>query len=315
MNIKNLILTILLVVQIVLIAFLYRPAEINNAPDVELFENLAFEKLEKIIITDDQSKELVLVKEKNWVIEPEKFPASQEKLDTVIAKIKALKSNRLVSKTKSSLNRLKVGEQIFSRRVNMTGKDFSETLYLGTAPIYKSIHVRKEGEQNVFLAKDLSAWELPADPDSWWQKKYLTLTPGEIIEIEVVNSAGKIHLVKDKENWKNKEEKAGNLDPSAVDSFLSEIAEIQISKYLTKDETPQEIKNPAGEIKLKSKTKSIKLSISAKDEKNSEYTVKSSTLAFAGICSENELKDFLSKTISDFPKVPEKKEGDFPVKK
>lgn len=244
---KNTLLIVLLVVQAALIAFLYRPGR-NVAPvAASLFKDLAPGQVTSLTITDDQAKAITLSKKEGWRVDPGDYPADQAKVDTLINKLAAIKSSRLVSQTKGSHARLKVAEADFNRKVELARGDQKSVFYLGTSPSSKSIHLRLAEAKEVYLANDLAASEVQADRESWWQTRYLNQPLDALTGLTIVNASGTIELVgvaaKDtkgaKQGWQLKGSPETPLDAKRVETLVNSLSEITIASYLDQGASPK----------------------------------------------------------------------------
>ena len=276
----NLILITVLILQLALIAFLYRPGQEKLPPRLNLFEGLVAEQVTAIDITDDEGNSLSLTREgKSWTVGSNNYPADQESIKTLLAKIAKLQSARVVTRTRASHSRLKAGKELFNRKVVLKGEGEETQFFLGTAPGSKSVHLRRAGEDEVYLTNNLASWELQADKESWWQTKYVNLDQ-EIQELALQNANGVIHLSKDEDgNWQLKENPDGrSLDQQQVEELVESLNPISISKYL--DQPPKADKAPITTINYQTKETKLTLQIWPKDEEHGDYTVKSSQSTF-----------------------------------
>ncbi len=237
---KNTVLLVLLVVQAALIAFLYRPGRDAAPVAANLFKGLTPAQLTAMTVTDDQGKSISLVKKEGWRITPGEFPADQGKIEGLLKKMAAMKSSRLVSQTQGSHVRLKVADTDFNRKVELSLGDKKTVFFLGTAPSSKSIHLRLAEAKEVYQVNDLSAWEIQADNESWWQTKYLSQPVADLTGLTVANAAGPIELARDgKKGWQLKANPETALDAKEVETLVNSVSEISIASYLAKEFTPK----------------------------------------------------------------------------
>jgi len=300
---KNIGLSVLLIIQAALIIYLYLPGR-NNAPAAAaLFNGLSTETINSLTITDDSAKSIHLDKTaEHWTVGDNKYPADTSKIKTIIERIAKLKNSRLVSRSKGSHSRLKVGEQMFKRKVTMkgsTGKDI--TFFLGTSPSSKTIHLRRAGDDDVYEVSGLTAWQLQAENKSWWQAKYVTVNPADLQSLTISHDSastakgkGNISLNRDaKGNWQLSGAPAGSkLDEKRIGSLLETVGEISITDYEDKAFTPQG--QAISTITYKTKDKSFALQIWAKkDDKANSQIIKNSASKFYAKVSSYILKDTL----------------------
>ena len=283
MNKKNMIpiLIVLLVLQAAVIAYLYRPGQTQTNPSVSLMDTVDAKTVSAMTITDENGDTIMLSKEgPEWVVGSDKFPADQLTVENGINKICGLESARLVSRTKSSHNRLKVGNELFNRKVVLGSDQGDTTFFMGTAPSSKSVHLRISGHDEVYQVAGISAWELQPEQDSWWKSKYVTLEPEAIQGVSITNALGTLNLIRtgDEKNWQFGEEVSGVLDQAKASALIRTISNISISEYLKKDfaiDTP-----PVCTIEYQVDTENISLQIWPKSEDNDDHVAKLSNAAF-----------------------------------
>ena len=307
---RNIFLLAILLLQIVLIGYMYRPGKETVAPVVEFFPGIEQDKVSGLIITDNEQDSITLKKgEQGWTIEPDGYPVNGIKADSLVGKLVSLKSTRLVTRTASSRIRLKVDDEIFEQKIKLLIDDGkSYLIFLGASPGNNTIHVRMEGEDEVFLVKGLSSWEAPTENSAWWENRYVEMAPEELVEVELINSHGSFKITKDKDNtWKNAESGADEtVSREKVEKFLGKAGMISLTKYLGRDEDESYgLKTPVAELVLQSKQKSISLKIGPKDEETDNHVVKASDSPFYVHVGSFVIKDILEKRFEDLLDQPQ----------
>lgn len=282
---RNIALFFLLLLQVVIIGYIYRPGQDTIQPTIHFFEGIAPEQVMGFTIVEKGSQSIKFNKEQqNWVISSkDNIPAEQEKVTTLITKLTNLQSSRLVTKTKSSHDRLKVGKN-FNKKITIHMKDGDDRiLYLGTAPSYKTLHVRADNDNRVYLVKDFSSWETPVEASSWWKNQYVDIDSENLTELSLTNSHGSFTIQKDSDGkWqligaKNEDK----VNETALLDFLDVASRISVSNYLGKEEKDEYgLKKPSTEIKLKSSQESIRIIIGTEDKESGSYVTKSSSSPF-----------------------------------
>lgn len=283
MNKKNsiTILAILLVLQAAVIAYLYRPGKNESVPSVTLMDSVDAKTVSSMKITDENGSLITLTKEgESWFVGDEHFPADQASVDTIINKISGLESARLVSRTKSSHNRLKVGDEVFNRKVVLGSAKGDSTFLMGTAPSSKSVHLRVAGQNEVYQVTGISAWELQTERDSWWQTKYVKVDPDSIDAVTIRNTKGIVSLRRsgEEKKWQLADDVSGDLAQEKVSALINTISNISISEYLTKDFSIDT--KPACTIEYQTNKGSISMQIWPKSEDNDDHVAKLSSAAF-----------------------------------
>ena len=309
MNKRNIFLLAILLLQIVLIGYMYRPGKETVAPVVEFFPGIEQDKVNGLIVTDNEQDSITLKKgEQGWTIEPDGYPVNGIKADSLVGKLVSLKSTRLVARTASSRIRLKVDDEIFEQKIKLLIDDGkSYLIFLGASPGNNTIHVRLAGEDKVFLVKGLSSWEAPTENSAWWENRYVEMAPEELMEVELINSHGSFKITKDKDNtWKNAESGADEtVSREKAEEFLRRAGMISLTKYLGRDEDESYgLKTPVAELILQSKQKSISLKIGPKDEETDNHVVKASDSPFYVHVGSFVIKDILEKKFEDLLDQP-----------
>lgn len=283
MNKKNMIATlvVLLVVQAALIAYLYRPGQQHSAPEISLVGSVDVQDITSLMITDENGKSLTLTKQgADWFVGEDKFPADETGVEAILAKLSGLKSSRLVSRTKSSHSRLKVGDEDFNRKVVLTSAKGETTLFIGTAPSSKSVHLRVAGQNDVYQVAGIAAWEVQPEVDSWWKSKYVELNADSIKALTIKNAGGTLRVKRgaDGKLWELEEATAGVLDQKKVSELVSSLANISIAEYLKGAFTTQE--KPVCTVDYQVDNKTITLRIWPKGTDNDDHVVKLSSASF-----------------------------------
>lgn len=289
---KNIVLLVVLIVQVALIAFLYRPGQ-NVAPSAaNIFTSLAPEKVTAMTITDDQGKTVSLAKKDGaWQLSQGEFPADQAKIEELIKKFADSKSSRLVSQTAASHARLKVADTDFNRKVELVQGDAKTVFYLGTAPSAKSIHLRLADAKEVYQVNDLSSWQVQAEKEMWWQARYFSQPLDTIKGLTIVNANGTVALIKegDKE-WRLVDKPETALDSKRIETLLGSVSEIDISSYQDKGFTPKA--KPVVTVTYQTKDGTSTLQIWAKDKaEDQDLLVKASSSAFYAKAKEYGVKE------------------------
>ncbi len=306
---RNIFLLAILLLQIVLIGYMYRPGKETVAPVVEFFSGIEQDKVSRLIITDNEQDSITLKRgEQGWTIEPDGYPVNGIKADSLVGKLVSLKSTRLVARTASSRIRLKVDDETFEQKIKILIDDGkSYLIFLGASPGNNTIHVRLAGEDKVFLVKGLSSWEAPTENSAWWENRYVEMAPEELVEVELTNSHGSFKITKDKDNtWKNAESGADEtVSREKAEEFLRRAGMISLTKYLGRDEDESYgLKTPVAELILQSKQKSISLKIGPKDEETDNHVVKASDSPFYVHVGSFVIKDILEKRFEDLLDQP-----------
>ncbi|MFP4345097.1 MAG: DUF4340 domain-containing protein [Anaerolineales bacterium] len=292
---QHLILVGVLVLQILLTLFVFwpRPAEVGAGE--ALFPDLDPELIVSLSIVDDQRGRIELRRiDDEWVLpEAGNYPAKSSTIDPVLQALAALDTSTLVARTEASRERLQVAEDDFIRRLIFEQEDGSgRILYLGTSPRYSAVHVRRDGQDEIYLTDRLSAWTLDTAAASWVDTTYFMVPPDEVLEIEVRNEQGSITLLRDGEGaaagWTLKGlEEAETLAANEVATLASRATAVNLLRPLGKAEQGEYgMDEPAAVITLRTADEAFILTVGAHDPDRGSYVVKSSTSPYYVTVSE-----------------------------
>jgi len=284
MSKANKILIGLLALQLLVTGYLYRDTRQGGGPEVALLPGLAGQQIGKMVISESKDKSVTLQRSGDvWQVElapGRDYPADASKVDAMLKRLAGLKSKRLVSRTKGGRQRLKVTPDQYNRKVEVeTGKG-SFTLYLGTAPSYQSIHARAADSDDVYLVRDLALWEVPAEAAGWWQTHYLDQDPKQLLEVELVNRQGRLHLQRGKvdEPWQAADGRTA-LDPQKTQDLLGSLSQLTINQVVT-DPSWRPKGEPVATLKMRDGKGEAELKIWTRPDEKSDYTVKVDGLEF-----------------------------------
>ena len=187
------ILAIILVGQLILTAVVFWPRTTAQAESGPLFPDLETAAIERLTLADNNEGQVTLLRQGDgWVLaDSDAFPADGSKIEPVLDKIAALQTGRLVAQNAASHKRLQVAGDDFLRHVEMELADGSvQTLYVGSSSGAGATHVRRDGEDETYLAADLASWELGAAAQSWIDASYVNLNREEVTRLTLENSQG-----------------------------------------------------------------------------------------------------------------------------
>ncbi|NOX24769.1 MAG: DUF4340 domain-containing protein [Deltaproteobacteria bacterium] len=303
---KNIGLLVLLIVQAALIIYLYQPGRNAAQPAAAIFNGLRADMIKSLTITDDSAKSVHLTKVAgHWTVGENNYPADSSKIKGIMRRLSKLKKSRLVSRSRGSHSRLKVGEQMFRRKVTMTkGNGKKLTFFLGASPSSKTIYLRRAGDNDVYEVSGLTTWQLQTDNNSWWQTQYVTVNQAKLQSL-TIKGKGNITLTRTtKGNWQLTGAPANSkMNSKRLGKLLDTISDIFITGYEAKDFTPPG--KAAATIAYKTKNKNFKLQIWAgKDKKADTQIIKNSMSKFYAKISSYILQDTLKLKQADLLTKP-----------
>jgi len=304
MSKRTILLTILLIIQVLVIAVVYNDTATDrpNGPAGPLLAGLGPELVTGLTISAAPGPAITLARtDLGWVITSgDDYPADQARVEAFLAKIVALQSARLVTRTKASHRQLRVAAEDYDRKIELlTADNSTKTIYLGTAASYKNIHVRLAPANEVHLVKGLSAWEAPVEEDAWWQDLYIDIAPEELAAVELHNPHGTFRLQRqDRDQWLlqaltgEKVTTEQLLAEAPITDFLKQAGHISLSGYLGRQEKKEfGLDQPIARLNLQISAKGhdkdfadplnyVTIKIGPQDEESGLHTVKATTSPF-----------------------------------
>lgn len=278
----------LFIIQALITYLVYRTGEGSAPPERQFFPGMLQEEVQRLVISDPESTVALRKGADGWFIDAvAAYPADEEKIMVFLDKVKELRSSHLVGRTKSSHARFHLTGQKHDRRIDLELKDEKIiTFFMGSAPTYRTTHVRMAEDDAVYLVKNFSAWEAPLDESAWWQTAFVTVNEQDVDEVFLENSHGGFRLVRSGEVWRMgdaNEEKAEvvALDETAVQEFIEKTLDISLSSYLGRELLPEYgLEQPSARLILKSADRNVMVAVGNKLDDSGEYAVKSSESPF-----------------------------------
>jgi hypothetical protein len=336
----NKILIIILSMQVLLALYMFQPwSRGSETPAENLFAGIGAEEISEIAIKGEKETAIQIQKTGDKWILPGcgGYPADQAKISLLAEKITGLARRPLVARKKSSHKRLKVSADAFERLITFKAGEKKEdhTLYLGTAPSYKQMHVRSGAGDEVYLARDISVWEADIEPSSWIDTLYFSVKEEDVVGLSIKNAHGTIDLERgDQNEWIAKgikpEEK---LDVAQIKGMIAKAVSIRMDEPIGQEESPSfgmespsavltirtEVEVTAGD-KSDDKTeaqqkephkveKTHTILIGARDEKEKGYIVKSSGSPFYVYVPSYAVEPFVEKKLADLVETAQEPEA------
>lgn len=281
---RNRMLLGLLGLQMVLVLLFSLPTG-EGGKSKQFFEGVTPEAVTRLTVaTADGRSVSVKRQDKGWVVDASpNYPADRDKIENLLARFAGLRSDRLVAQTKEAHNRFQVGSRYGQKVTLALAAGGERTLYLGTAANYTTTHVRVEGDDGVYLVRDLAVWQMPVDEKFWWQREYVSVKPEEVQEIALTNKAGELRLFRDGKGWQASGAAQG-LDQAKVQEFVAAVSRIALTDYLGQEDRPEYgLARPLATLVLATKAGKVTLAVGVKDEKaelGGSYVMKSSASPF-----------------------------------
>ena len=287
----NLILIGLLLVQVVIAALVFWPRS-GATEGAPLFGALTVDQITKVAISDNSDATVTLEKsDGQWTLaDTDGFPAKSTEIETALGKLIALSTNRLVTRTPASHQRLQVAADDFVRKIELTTtSDGVKTLYIGSSPASGATHVRLDGQDETYLGSDINSWEWAAQASNWIDAQYFTVTANDVDHITLQNANGELVFTRGEPNadgtpgeWSLEGLAADEqLDTSKITTLLTRIGSVRLVNPLGKTDKPEYgMSEPQATVTLETKdaegaVKDYTLQLGAKDDQGN-YAFKSS---------------------------------------
>lgn len=140
------------------------------------------DRVTEIRVQGRDGKSVVLTKkDKGWVIPSlGDLPASEHKVGSLLEKLDGLAQGLPVGTSQEALERFKVADEAFERKLTLTGGDGPPAvLFLGDSPGFRRLYVRAGGDAVVHEA-ELGLFDAPDRVDDWTDHSLLHLDEAEI---------------------------------------------------------------------------------------------------------------------------------------
>lgn len=289
MSRRNWILLIVLVAQLGLVAWFYRPqsAPVAAGP---LLPDLAASQVTGVTIEDNTARIALAQVDGAWLLDDgSAYPAASLGVTGFISDVLAVDTARLVATSPASHTRLRVSPADFVRRVTLTTADGGQqVVYIGASPNAGAVHVRTAESDNVYLTDGALAGAARTDLAGWIDTTYLSLDPTRVQALTITNAGGSLELVRDEDGaWNLADVAPGEtVDAGAVQALAGRIASISLTAPLSTTaaaaygmETPAAVVTAVVSDAVAG-PRTVTLTVGAHDEAADSYVVKSSDAAY-----------------------------------
>lgn len=320
MNQRNKILLTLLLLQTVVIVGMRAadsgPQRFKPLPLIDGFTAKLATKLTLEGAPDESGKvkeKLVLAKKgSDWVIESaEDFPAKKSEVEDLLETLERARVQTPVLAKSTYHAKLEVADEKFQRRLTVAFNGEERVLLFGTSPAFKSIHVRRAGEDAVYQLSDVSTGDVAPRAWNWVERAYVDHPESNVWSLHIKNAKDSIRLEKnpDTSAWQ-----VAGLDAvkrSAIDELVNKARAINLEEPVGRTLKPEYgLDNPAAMVTLVTGTSTIagvppkttettEIAIGAKDAEKSRYYVKASSSDFVVSVAGWALDPLLDKTTKD----------------
>jgi len=279
MNKQNQILIAILVIQIIIGAAVFWPGAGAQAQSGPLLPDFAAANVIGLTIADSDGNSLSLAKSGDgWALpEADDFPADETKITPLLEKFEAVESNRLVTRTEASHQRLQVAADNFARKVDLSLTDGSNhTLYIGSSA--GATHVRAADAPEVYLTGELTNWDVNAQPSAWIDPLYFTVPQTATVSLTLENVNGTFEFVKAGEAWTMTGLAADEtLDTDAAARLVNSLSAVRMTRPIGKTEQPDfGLDVPQAVVTLQTSDETYTLQVGVKNADDDSYVCKAS---------------------------------------
>jgi hypothetical protein len=315
MNRRNLILTGILILQLVVAAVVFWPrSTVSSGKGASLFPDVEAERIVRLTISGADGEAIQLAKGPGgWVLaDADDYPCQEDKVTPLLTKIAELKTDTLVTQTSGSHKRLMVAADEFERQIEFELDDGSQyRLYLGTSPSFGATHVRAGNQDEVYLTSDLSAQDARTQATAWVDGVYFSVPQEEIVAFTLENSNGRYEFVKDADTWTLTDLTAGEtLNTTTVESLINRATSVSLLHPLGQEEKSiYGMQAPKAVVTILTHSdeagdRTYILRVGARYAEDRSYVVASSQSPYYVRVTEFTVKDWVERTRNDFLELP-----------
>jgi hypothetical protein len=232
-------LILLLVMQLLLIIGVFAYQQNSNLKiDAKPLLEIKTTDIDRLVIQDASNKVSLQKSGTEWLLPDQQLPVDKQKLEDILQKLGAIQLTWPVTTTSSSHERFEVAGTKFQRRIELFQGDAKKAdIWLGTSPGFKKIHVRREGENQVY-AVELTSFEFAVTGKDWLQKDLLAIKDANVIR------AGDYEIQKSGDNWNfvNQDASAGKVNAAKAGELANAFNGLQIQEPVTQVPQGESIK-------------------------------------------------------------------------
>ncbi len=297
-----------LVAQLALVGVVFWPRSSAGASNAVLFQGLKGSDITSFTVSEKAGTSSTLARQGDkWVVPAaDDYPADATKLNGLADKLAALKGGQSVGQTATTQSQLQVADDNYAKKIDFqTANGSKYTLYLGTVSGGAATHVRVGGEQDVYLTRDVSAYDVNADVTTWIDPIYMSVPVEQAMTVTIKTSGTDLTFNKDAAGaWVMQGLAAGEVTNDAnVSSLVSVATALRMDKPLGKQDDPSYgLAQPTAVLTVVTnnagKETTHTLMVGAKDATG--YFVKSADSEYYVHVAEYTLKDLVERQRSDY---------------
>ncbi len=239
----------------------------------------------------DQNHVIIAKKDGAWgVATADDFPVDATKVKELLDKLAALKSRTRVLDSETYHEKLEVSPEKFQRKIVLDAGDKKHVLFVGSSASFKNVHVRVDGQNDVYLVNDFSTTDVGDRAWHWVERDYVKIDKANVWSVDVKNAKGQITLEKNPVDSKWAALGISEaLDTSKVDDLVRKATTISLEAPVAKTVKPEfGLDAPSATVTLVTgtstiagtpppKTDTVTVLVGKKIESDNQYYVKAST--------------------------------------
>ena len=304
------ILSVVVVLQLALVAVVFWPRETAATESGPLFADLDITNLQRITIAGENEESIEFVRQgEAWVLpEAGDYPANDTGLSEMVANIASIQTNRLIARTPDSHRRLQVADDDFQRRVSLTRSDGTvETLFVGTTGTGQATNVRRGGEDETYSTNAVQTWQINPGIASWIDTSYVSVSQPEVNRVVLENSNGRLEFARVSETeWELASLPEGEVfNQTAFTTMLNQIVNLRMNRPLGKEAAASyALDPPQATVTLFTDSDTFTLLVGAIDAEANTATVKWSGSDYYAAVSSFSVDKLPTFTTADFIQEP-----------
>jgi hypothetical protein len=286
MDRRNILLSVLVLVQAGLAAFLLWPSAGSNAAAGALITGVTADAVTAVTIQGDDNTINLAKTGDSWVLSDNgDFPVDAVKVTELISNVLTVDTSRLVARTASSHNRLQVAADEYVRQVDLTTNDgATQTIFIGSSPSLRATNVRLADDDLVYLTSNVNGTDIRTDIAGWINTSYLQAPTDQVQAVTIENANGVLEFTRvNTDTWTLNGLAANEVfNSNNFTTILTRLSDLNMVEPVGKEARPEfSMDAPSATVTIvltqgDETEKTLTLTIGAKDEGGSNYYAKSS---------------------------------------
>jgi hypothetical protein len=306
----------LLLVQVALILVLHSPFSGTSAgfETRALIPALAGIDPTRIEIRGAEEESIRLVRNDDaWQVDDlGGFPADGEKIRGLLQNLQDIRVRRPLVSSSRYHDAFKVTKDDNEARVLVWGADAEEMeidLIVGSAPNFRSSYVRLAGDDAVYEARGLSAYDLRPTHRQWIDRELLQADELDVIGLTLTNPSGSFELAREDGMWKVRSPESQaevELDQAKVGALVRQVASLRFDDATGPlDEATHGFAEPAATLILHSagteeqdRRFTVRIGSKVPDEESKRFATRDG-FGFTGTVWESTVTPLLEETLDE----------------